>query len=141
MLTGPGFLAVALLRGAATIVLDLIAKWVNYDDKIDEVFEASPVLGGLNLKEQAKRANLFFKLREKSLKGILALIDKYLACHGIAHDGLNDLGALVMAVSNSAAKACPCRCSVSSLRSSVETKDAAGSNVEPRPKAKVAKRH
>lgn len=91
-------------RGAATVVLDLIAKWVKYDDKIDDVFSGSPVQEGLSATAQAKRATTFLALKRNTMRGVLELIDKYLACHGISHDGMNDLGQLVMAVSNSAAK-------------------------------------
>jgi hypothetical protein len=97
-------------RGAATIVLDMIEKWMKYDDKLDEVFDGTPVVEGLSDDEQDKRASRFYRLKERSVKGLLVLLDKYLACHGIAHDGLNDLGALVMAVNNSAAKGCLCKC-------------------------------
>ena len=91
-------------RGAATIVLDLIAKWAKYDEKIDEVYDSAPVVEGLNKTQQEKRARLFFYLKKETMGGLLKLIDKYLACHGISTDGMNDLGQLVMAVSNSAAK-------------------------------------
>jgi hypothetical protein len=91
-------------RGAATLVLELLAKWMKYDDKLDEVFDSTPVLEGLSPTKQEKRADLFFKLKRKTLEGSLELVDKYLACHGITTNGLNDLGSLVMAVSNSAAK-------------------------------------
>lgn len=91
-------------RGAATLVLDLIEKWTSYDVRIDEVFESSPVVAGLGVDAQQRRARFFYGLKERNLKALLGLIDKYLACHGIATDGLNDLGQLVMAVSQSSAK-------------------------------------
>ncbi len=92
-------------RGAALIILDLIAKWMQYDDKLDDVFDGTPVLEGLSVAQQEKRSNRFYDLKEKNLKGVLKLIDKYLACHGIASEsGMNDLGQLVIAVSNSAAR-------------------------------------
>lgn len=91
-------------KGAATLVLELIDKWVSYDSRIDEVFESTPVVPGLGVEAQQRRAKFFYGLKERNLRALLGLIDKYLACHGIATDGLNNLGQLVMAVSQSAAK-------------------------------------
>jgi hypothetical protein len=43
-------------------------------------------------------------MKERSRRGVLELVDKYLACHGISTNGLTDLGQLVMMISNSAAR-------------------------------------
>ncbi len=119
-------------RGMATIVLDLIAKWVKYDDKIDEAFDSTPVVEGLSARQQGRRAALFFKLKRQTMKGILELIDKYLACHGISTNSLNDLGQLVMAVRNSVAKECPCKCGgTGSLRSCGQGRGASGMTETP----------
>jgi len=91
-------------RGSATVVLDLIAKWMRYDDSIDEAFGSSPVQEGLSNVMQEKRADLFFKLKRKTLNAVLELVEKYLQCHGISSDGISDLGQLALAVANSATK-------------------------------------
>lgn len=41
-------------RGAATIVLNMLAKWVKYDDKIDEVFDSTPVVECLSARQEAR---------------------------------------------------------------------------------------
>lgn len=91
-------------RGAATLVLDLLAKAIKSDNMIDEVFGGTPVLDGLSLSKQEKRAGLFFKLKRQSTGITLDLLDKYLACHGISPNGLNSLGNLVTAVGSAAAR-------------------------------------
>lgn len=92
-------------RGAATIVLDVLGKWMEYDGQRDEMFGGNLVVGGLSDKQQNDRANRFYRLKERSLKGLMFLIDKYLSCHGISSEnGMNDLGQLVMAVSNASAR-------------------------------------
>src|ERR1035437_3047999 len=91
-------------RGAAIIILDLIAKWAKYDDKIDELFNYTPVEEGLSLAKQDTRQELFFRMKNNTMNAQLKLVDKYLKCHGISADGLNDLGQLVMSVSNAATK-------------------------------------
>jgi hypothetical protein len=91
-------------RGAATIILDLIAKWMKYDEKIDTEFNASPVEHGLSLKAQELRSKVFFGMKRTTLNAIMELVEKYLQCHGISTDGINDLGQLVLAVSQTVAK-------------------------------------
>jgi len=91
-------------RGSATVILDLIAKWVKYDDKIDEAFHFTPVSPLVSDAQKEKMVDRFLKLKNKTRHSIQELVTQYLQCHGINHDGLNDLGALVMAVSQSAAK-------------------------------------
>jgi hypothetical protein len=92
-------------RGAAHIILDLIAKWMKYDDRIDEVFDASPVVAGLKPASNLKLSNMFFEMKNKTRHAVQELVVQYLQCHGISTDGLNDLGQLVTAVSQSGAKA------------------------------------
>jgi hypothetical protein len=92
-------------RGSATVILDLIAKWMKYDDKLDEAFGGSPLVESKNGYINEKRSDLFFKYKSKTKNAIMELVRQYLECHGIGHEGLNDLGQLVMAVSQSAARA------------------------------------
>jgi len=91
-------------RGSATVILDLIAKWMKYDDKIDEAFHFTPVNPEVSDVMKEKMVDRFLKLKNKTRVAIQNLVTQYLQCHGISTDGLNDLGALVMAVSQSAAK-------------------------------------
>jgi len=92
-------------RGAATVILDLIAKWTKYDDRLDEVFNYSPVFEGLKDGQNERMADRFFKLKNKTRYAIQNLVEQYLKCHGIESDGVNDLGQLVLAASQSAARA------------------------------------
>jgi hypothetical protein len=99
-------------RGAATIVLDLIAKWMKYDDAIDAAFNYSPVdepvdEEGSDLKAIAVRAGIFFTLKTQTVEVLMQLIEKYLQCHGISSDGISEFGQLVLAVSRQAAKNTP----------------------------------
>lgn len=88
-------------RGAATVILDYIAEYVRYNHDVDEAF-GKLVVPGIPILKQMKRAEAFLKLKDKLRAAMLELMDKYLACHGISHNGLNDLGQLVMSVSASA---------------------------------------
>lgn len=92
-------------RGAATLVLDLLAKWIRYDDSIDEAFASTPMVAGLNPMVQQKRADLFFRMKNQTLDGTARLIEKYLACHGINTDGVTDLAHLIVAAGKSASAA------------------------------------
>lgn len=91
-------------RGSATVILDLIAKWMKYDNKLDEAFNFSPVNPAVPDSLKEKQADRFFKLKNKTRHAIQELVTQYLQCHGINTDGLNDLGQLVMSVSQAAAK-------------------------------------
>ena len=91
-------------RSAATVICDFIERWMKYDDKIDEVFDGTPVVEGLSLDAQEKRSELFFRQKERTMNAVLKLIDKYLACYGISTTCANDIGALAAAVTTSAAK-------------------------------------
>jgi hypothetical protein len=92
-------------RGAATVVLDLIAKWMKYDEKVDEAFDYSPVQVGVSRTSNEIRSKIFFRMHRETLDAILELTSKYLECHGITAGGLNDLGSLIMAVSRGSANA------------------------------------
>jgi hypothetical protein len=91
-------------RAAATVIIDLIDRWLKYDDSIDEVYDGRPVVEGLSPAQQEKRANLFFRWKKETKNAVLELVDKYLACHGISTNCVNDLGALVMATTTTSAK-------------------------------------
>jgi hypothetical protein len=90
-------------QGAATIIMELIAEWMKADRLIDEVF-GPPLLEGLTDAQNEKRSDRYFKMKDRTRSGICGLIERYLLCHGIATDGMNDLGRLAMALSNSAAR-------------------------------------
>ena len=91
-------------RSAATVICDMIDKWLKYDDKIDEVYDGTPVVEGLSATQQEKRAKAFFKYKRETKDAVLQLVARYLECYGIAPGtGLNDLGQLVMAVSQQGA--------------------------------------
>ncbi len=92
-------------RGSATVILDLIAKWMKYDDRLDQAFDYSPVTLGAPMRMNQRKANFFFSLKNKTRLALQELVAQYLQCHGINTEGLNDLGQLVMAVSKSAANA------------------------------------
>jgi hypothetical protein len=99
-------------RGAATILLDLIAKWMKYDDAIDAAFNYSPVdepvdEEGSDLQAIAVRAGIFLKLKTQTVQVLMQLIEKYLQCHGLSSDGISEFGQLVLAVSRQAAKNTP----------------------------------
>src|ERR1035437_10011421 len=92
-------------RGSATLVLDMLAKYMRYDASIDDAFGNEPVVAGINPLKQKARAEFFFSLKEKTLKGSMELIHAYLACHGINSDGVNDLARLIIAVGKNSANA------------------------------------
>lgn len=92
-------------RGAATVVLDLIAKWMKYDERVDEAFDYSPVQNGVSKTANETRSKIFFRMHRETLDAIMELTSKYLECHGITAGGLNDLGSLIMAVSTGSANA------------------------------------
>src|ERR1035437_4982986 len=92
-------------RGSATLVLDMLAKYMRYDASIDDAFGNEPVVAGINPLKQKARAEFFFSLKEKTLKGSMELIHAYLACHGINSDGVNDLARLILAVGKNSANA------------------------------------
>lgn len=77
---------------------------MKYDEKIDAEFSASPVEHGLSLKAQERRSKVFFGMKRTTLNAIMELVETYLQCHGISTDGINDLGQVVLAVSQRAAK-------------------------------------
>ena len=91
-------------KGAAAIVLNMLAKWQKYDDQIDELFQNQAVQPGVSLAKNARRTQIFFAMKKQTMGGITGLIDKLLQCYGITPNGLNDLGALYTAASNSAAR-------------------------------------
>jgi hypothetical protein len=78
-------------QGAATIIMELIAEWMKADRLIDEVF-GPPLLEGLTDAQNEKRSDRYFKMKDRTRSGICGLIERYLLCHGIATDGMNDLG-------------------------------------------------
>jgi hypothetical protein len=47
---------------------------------------------------------MFFSMKRTTLNAIMELVEMYLHCHRISMDGINDLGQLVVAVSQTAAK-------------------------------------
>ena len=47
---------------------------------------------------------MFFSMKRTTLNAIMELVEMYLHCHRISMDGINDLGQLVLAVSQTAAK-------------------------------------
>jgi hypothetical protein len=59
---------------------------------------------GLSLKAQELRSKVFFGMKRTNLDAIMELVEMYLQCHGISTDGLNDLGQVLLAVSQRAAK-------------------------------------
>lgn len=81
-------------RGSALVILELIAKWMKYDDKIDEVFDGTPVVEGLSPAQQKKRSDLFLGMKAKTAAQIRLLQDQYLACHGIPLGAVPDAMAL-----------------------------------------------
>jgi len=52
---------------------------------------------------QERRSKVFFGMKRTTLNAIMELVEIYLHCHGISSDGINDLGQLVLAVSQRAA--------------------------------------
>jgi hypothetical protein len=95
-------------RGAATIVLELIAKWMKYDEAIDAAFNYSPVdEKGTDLKAKAVRAGIFLKIKTQTAQVLMQLVGKYLQCHGIGSDEISEFGQLVLAISRQAARITP----------------------------------
>lgn len=92
-------------RGAAEAVLGVIQKFVKYDLDIDDAYLGTPVLCGLSDAKNEERAKRFYKLKERNIKSLMELIDKYLECHGITKHGMNDFSNLITAVSTGAANA------------------------------------
>jgi hypothetical protein len=77
---------------------------MKYDNKTAAEFNASPVGHGLSLKRTGTAVKMFFNINRTTLNATMELVEMYLHCHRISMDGINDLGQLVLAVSQTAAK-------------------------------------
>jgi len=92
-------------RGAATLVLEVLSKWMSYDSKLDEAFEGTPIVIGLSPLKQQARVEAFLKWKKETAEIITMLLRLYLACQGIAPDAVNDLATVAQVVGNASARA------------------------------------